>query len=137
MKYNANILQIIDKNIAEGSLLIAIKDIHLAVYYQASEEFITNYLEKLPIETEIDLWLVWGQGKIIKNNGFKYPNDINKCGGHFEGRIINVFTEDEFTLDCGLLVDVEDEGRPNFQVGDFVKTSGTYKIYFQGTEWTR
>lgn len=126
-----------DKNIAEGRLLISINDIQLSVYYQAPEEFINEYIAKLPCQKDIDLWLVYGQGIINECKEKTFPNDIKICGGIFKGIVVEVKSEDEFTLDCGLLIDVQDEGNPNFKKGDYIKTSGTYQIYFEETNWTR
>lgn len=140
MIHKVQILEVLNKESDEGSLLISMQNIKLAVYYQAPEKFISEYLDNLPKEMEVDLWLVYGQGIVIEDQDeFQkvFPYHLQICGGNFKGTIVKVLSDDEYMLDCGIHIDIADEGDFKFKVGDNIKTRGTYQIYFQGTKWTR
>lgn len=87
----------------------------------------------------IDLWLVYGHWKITKNRDKQFPTDIKICGGLCRGEIISTFEDRAIRIDCGIVIDVDNELDLNedYGIGEFVEVSGTYQIYLPNTDYDR
>lgn len=140
----------------EGNMVIELNGNLFKVYYQMPNYFIEEYLlNKLDWDQEdslvykikgsdnckmlIDLWLVYGYCKLTENKNKLFPIDINKCGGLCKGEIISINQNNELRMDCGILIDVDNEKELNdkYKIGDHVEVTGTYQIYLPNTEYDR
>ena len=135
----------------EGNLIININDIKLNGYYQAPDEWILKFLTingtviksrvfneyEVNAEIQIDLKVVYGNYNLIDQKIKSYPDNLEISGGDFRGEIVKSNSEDSFLIDCGFLIDIENESKTGlFKIGDYIKTSGTYQVYFPDTEYS-
>lgn len=142
----------------EGDITVELNGSLFKVYYQMPDYFIKeNILSKFHyIQTDIwgrkykineidncnmliDLWLVYGHCKLTENKNKLLPIDTIKSGGLCRGEIITLNQDNEVRIDCGILIDVDDEEELNneYKIGRFVEVSGTFQIYFPNTEYDR
>ena len=140
----------------EGNLIIDLDGKLFKVYYQMPDNFIEEYLlDKFEWTQEssfvykiiennncnmlIDLWLVYGHCKLTNDKNKQLPIDVNKCGGLCRGKIVSISQDREVRIDCGILIDVDDEEElsNNYITGEYVEVNGTYQIYFPNTEYNR
>ncbi len=135
----------------EGSLTIKMNNELHKVYYQTPDNFILNFcevedyipsqlnykLESRRLMKNIDLRLVYGCIEKTQIAKYSYPISDEICGGEIFGKCIEMNNKDQFRVDCGFIIDIENEvDEESIEVGDFVRVTGTYMVYFPNTEYT-
>ena len=137
MLYNAEIITASKLYEFEGFITIKLDNELLYVSYQAPYEFAIEYIhinEKIPV----DIWLLDGKAKIMNIPSKQHPNNPKIAGGIIEGQVKAVFSSQEFRIDSGLLeIDIGNDEPIELRENDFIETSGTYQIFFPGTEWSK
>lgn len=157
MEYNAKVKEVYLCGCGnEGNMLVQIGNKLLKVYYQAPDAFIEEYLikkanmipqtslefglpDKSNVSFSIDLWLVYGECKRMNDKIKKYPSSLKVCGGIISGEVISVYNENEFRIDCGIFLDVDNESDVHnwLTIGDYVEVTGTYQVYFPETDFCK
>jgi hypothetical protein len=141
---------------AEGNMIIRLNEVLYKVYYQMPDDYIEEFFikksnwiqessrvyninENESCNTLIDLWLVYGDCKIIDNKIKHLPSDLHSCGGRCKGEIVNISKDGTLRIDCGILIDVDIEfGIPEkCDIGEYVEISGTYQAYLPNTDFER
>lgn len=136
MKYEVNLLNY-KMYEYEGTALLGIGNHQMLVAYQAPFEFMKQHFNTRD-KIWVDLWFLYGKAKKINNNHKIMVTDLKIAGGKITGEIVFQFSPYEFRLDCGILIDIEnDESIEGINIGDYIETEGTYQIYFPDTVWKR
>lgn len=121
----------------EGFLLIEINNIKMLTYYQAPLDFMKKKIT-LFNEMYIDIWLLDGYGQKVDKKDLSFYTMPQKVEGNILGKVISVFTENEYRLDCGpLLMDVEDEENINLKRNEYIYIEGIFQIYFPNSDFDR
>lgn len=134
MRYEALVKEI-DVDEHEGHLNLKIGDFDIKTYYFAPNEYIKANIHKNDKIT-IDLWMVIAAIKKVMDTQKLLVCD--KDEDLIRGEIKSILSNRELQVDCGILIDVENEDPINdFHVGDFIETNGDYQIYFPDSKWDR
>ena len=121
----------------EGSLYLDVNGISFAAAYTVNcDEFIARHL-KIGAQITVDLWLRYcNHIKYLPVYAPKsFPQNRKICGGSIQGMVVSSHEPDLFRLDCGVItIDVKLEGGIAPPVGQMIQTTGTYHVFFPGTE---
>jgi len=81
----------------------------------------------------IDLWLYDG---ILKRTNLRVKN-VDQVNHKIDGEVVFIKSEREIRVDCGILVDIKNEEIvKGIEIGDYIKTHGTFQVFFPNTEFS-
>jgi len=136
MKYEVKVLNL-KMYEYEGNALLNIENYKVLVAYQAPLEFIKQHIN-IREKIYVDFWLLYGNAKKVNSNQKIMATNVNIAGGKIAGEIVSLFSPYEFRIDCGVLIDIEnDNAIKDINIGDYIEIEGTYQIYFPNTMWER
>lgn len=137
MHYEATVVQVVFDD-CDGFITVRINGHRFQTYYRASVGFTESVVR--PSRTmAVDLWHVFGKARMADTERGVFPLDVRAPGGTIVGEVISVFSPREFRVDCGKLI-IDVENRVPFQdvcSGAYIETTGTYQVFFPGTEYSR
>lgn len=138
MIYSAEILEIDFSDDYEGRLWLRCNSQKLLVAHQIPLDGSSKYL--IPGQTlYIDLWLFYANPMHSLLPQKQIPKSLNVVGGVLHGQVEQIFSSNEFRIDCGeLKIDVLSESSiKKISKRDYIEVSGSYYIFLPGTEYSK